>query len=343
MIQKALQKLIEKKSLSPEELQSCFQQIMGGKESPSLIASFLVALRMKGESAEELTAAALAMRQAAVPFKSQVQNLVDSCGTGGDHSNTFNISTAAALVAAGAGAKVAKHGNRSVSSQAGSADVLEALGIHVEISPELAEKCLEQTGFTFLYAPLYHPAMKNVASLRKELGLRTIFNLVGPLANPAQVKKQLMGVWDENYIDLMGEVLLKLGCQKALVVRSQDGLDEISLTAFTEVCELHAGKLRHYQIYPDKLGLKLCSKKDLLGGDSKANAEIIEAVLKGEKGPRRDVVVLNAAAILYVSDLVREIEIGIDRAEAAIDSGKALQVLEKLRRLSSREEMTIQP
>ncbi len=342
MIQKFLQKLIEKKSLSAEELQSCFLQMISGQANPSVVAAFLVALRMKGENAEELVAAATAMRQAAIPFKSSIQNLVDSCGTGGDHSHTFNISTAAALVAAAGGAKLAKHGNRSVSSQTGSADVLEALGIRVEISPELAEKCLQQTGFTFLYAPLYHPAMKNVAPIRKELGIRTIFNLVGPLANPAQVKRQLMGVWDENYIDLMGEVLLKLGCQKALVVRSQDGLDEISLTAFTEVCELHAGKLKHYQIYPDKMGLKTCTKKDLLGGDAKANAEIIEAIFKGEKGPRRDVVVLNAAAILYVSDLVREIELGIDRAEQAIDSGKALEVLNKLRALSSSEGIIIQ-
>ncbi len=341
MIQKSLQKLIEKKSLPSEELQSCFQQMMSGQVPASLMAAFLVALRIKGESAEELTAAAQALRKAAIPFESHVSNLVDSCGTGGDHSNTFNISTAAALVAAGAGAKVAKHGNRSVSSQAGSADVLEAMGIRIEISPKLAEECLEKVGFAFLYAPLYHPAMKYVAPLRKELGIRTIFNLVGPLANPAQVKRQLMGVWDDQYIDLMGEVLLKLGCQKALVVRSHDGLDEISLSTFTEVCELHAGKLRHYQIYPEKLGLKACSKKDLQGGDALSNAKIIEAVLQGEKGPRRDVVVLNAAAVLYVSDGVREIELGIDKAQEAIDSGKAMKVLEHLRRLSSREEVVL--
>lgn len=341
MIQKYLQKLIDKQSLEPEELQSSFQQMMSGQVSPAVMAAFLVALRMKGENVEELVAATQALRHAAVTFHSKVPNLVDSCGTGGDHSNTFNISTAAALVAAAAGAKVAKHGNRSVSSQAGSADVLEALGVRVEISPELAEKCLEQTGFAFLYAPLYHPAMKNVATVRKDLGLRTIFNLVGPLANPAHVKKQLMGVWDENYIDIMGEVLLKLGCQKALVVRSHDGLDEISLSTFTEVCELHAGKLKHYQIYPDKLGLKTCSKKDLLGGDAKTNAQMIEAILKGEKGHRRDVVVLNAAAVLYVSDLVRELEIGIDKAEEAIDSGKALKILEKLREITSREEVVV--
>lgn len=341
MIQKYLQKLIDKKSLESEELQACFHQMMSGQVAPALMAAFLVALRMKGENVEELVAATQALRHAAVPFQSKLANLVDSCGTGGDHSNTFNISTAAALVAAGAGAKVAKHGNRSVSSQAGSADVLEALGVRVEISPELSEKCLEQAGFAFLYAPLYHPAMKQVAGVRKELGLRTIFNLVGPLANPAHVKRQLMGVWDETYIDIMGEVLLKLGCQKALVVRSHDGLDEISLSTFTEVCELHAGKLKHYQIYPDKLGLKTCSKKDLLGGDAKTNAQIIEAVLKGEKGPRREVVVLNAAAVLYVSDWVREIEIGIDKAEEAIDSGKALKILEKLRELTSREEVVV--
>lgn len=341
MFQKILQKLIDKKSLEKDELQNCFQQIMLGQAPSTLVAAFLVALRMKGENAEELVAASIALRNAAVPFRSKVSNLVDSCGTGGDHSNTFNISTAAALVAAGAGAKVAKHGNRSVSSAAGSADVLEALGVRVEISPEMSEKCLEHTGFAFLYAPLYHPAMKHIAPIRKELGVRTLFNLVGPLANPAQVKRQLMGVWDENYIDLMGEVLLKLGCQKALVVRSQDGLDEISLSAFTEVCELHAGKLRHYQIYPDKLGLKTCSKKELMGGDAKTNAQMIEAILKGEKGHRRDVVVLNAAAVLYVSDLVREIEIGIDKAEEAIDSGKAIKVLEKLRELSSKEDVVI--
>jgi len=341
MIQKSLQKLIEKKSLAPEEIQACFQQMMSGQASVSAIAGFLVALRMKGETAEELSAATLALRHATIPFKSQVPNLVDSCGTGGDHSNTFNISTAAALVAAGAGAKVAKHGNRSVSSQAGSADVLEALGVHVEVRPELSAKCLERLGFAFLYAPLYHPAMKHVAPVRKELGIRTIFNLVGPLANPAHVKRQLMGVSDENHIDLMGEVLLKLGCQKALVVRSHDGLDEISLASFTEVCELHAGKLKHYQIHPAKLGLASCSKKELQGGDARANALMIEAILKGEKGPRRDVVVLNAAAILYVCDLVRELELGIDRAAAAIDSGKALHVLESLKALSSQEEVIV--
>ncbi len=341
MFQSVLKKLLEKKSLDAQEIQSCFQHILSGQVPPSLMAAFLVALRMKGENAAELAAASLALRKAAVPFETKISNLVDSCGTGGDHSNTFNISTAAALVAAAAGAKVAKHGNRSVSSQAGSADVLEALGVRIEISPQATEKCLQHTGFAFLFAPLYHPSMKYVASVRKELGIRTVFNLVGPLANPAQVKRQLMGVWDEAYIDLMGEVLLKLGCQKALVVRSQDGLDEMSLTTYTEVCELNAGKLSHYQIYPDKLGLKTCTKKDLLGGDAKVNAQIIEGIIKGEKGPRRDVVLLNAAAILYVSDLVRELELGIDKAEEAIRSGKALKVLEDLRHLTSKEEVVV--
>src|SRR4030095_13908990 len=309
--------------------------MMTGAATDAQIGSFLTALRLKGETPEELRAAVKVLRKMATPLKSVAVDLADTCGTGGDHSLTFNVSTAAALIAAGAGAKVAKHGNRSASSQAGSADVMEALGVSIDVKPEVTERRIQKTGFGFLFAPLYHPAMKFVAGPRREMGLRTLFNMVGPLANPAGVKRQLIGVWDPSFLELFGQVLLDLGAEHVLIVWGGDGLDEITLTTSTEICELKEGRLSRFTFDPKELGLDYCRKEDLKGGDAKANARFIEAVLRGEDSPRRDAAALNAAAVLYVAGKVPDLKEGFSLANEAIDSGRAIQVLNLLRQMNA--------
>jgi len=334
MIRTLLPKLMEKQDLTADEITECLQEMMTGAATDAQIGSFLTALRLKGERPEELKAAALAVRAMAKGLNAPFDDLVDTCGTGGDYSSSFNVSTAAALIAAGAGAKVAKHGNRSASSQAGSADVVEALGIQIEVKPELTERRIKETGFGFLFAPLYHPAMKFVAGPRRELGLRTLFNMVGPLVNPARVRRQLIGVWDPSFLDLFGGALRDLGCERAMVVWGGDGLDEITLTTSTEVCELKDKTLKRYTFDPKELGIEYCKKEDLKGGDAQANAGFIEAVLRGEDSPRRDVSALNAAAVLYVAGKASDLKEGFSKANEAIDSGRAFQVLQAVRRMN---------
>jgi anthranilate phosphoribosyltransferase len=335
MILTILPKLFAKQNLTSDEIAQCFQEMMTGAVTDTQISDFLLGLHVKGETVEEIEAAVKAIREKGVKFQSSLSDLVDTCGTGGDGAATFNISTAAALIAAGAGAHVAKHGNRSVSSQTGSADVLEALGVKVEVSPDLVKQTLEKTGFGFMFAPIYHPAMKFVAGARRALGIRTIFNLIGPLANPAGAKRQLIGVWDPRFLEIFGQVLLNLGTERALIVRGNDGLDEMTLTTTTEVCELGKGQLKSYTFDPRDLGLNYCEKSDLQGGDAQANARIIEAILKGKDSAKRDVAALNAAAVLYVAGIVSDLKTGLAKANEAIDSGNAFEVLEHLRKITN--------
>jgi anthranilate phosphoribosyltransferase len=333
MIRTILPKLLEKQDLTSIEVEDCFREMMSGAATDAQIGAFLIGLRSKGETRGEIEAAVRVVREMAEKLKTNTASWVDTCGTGGDYSSSFNISTAAALIAAGAGAQVAKHGNRSASSQAGSADVVEALGISLENSPETVEHSIKNHGFGFMFAPLYHPAMKFVAGPRRELGVRSIFNMIGPLVNPAKVRRQLVGVWSPDLLDLFGEVLLNLGAVKALVVCGEDGLDEITLTNTTEVCELSEGRLRRYLLDPKDFGLSYCGKSDLQGGDAKVNAQIIEQILKGEDSPRRDVAALNAAAVIYIAQLTTDLKTAFQMANEAIDSGRANRVLEQLRHI----------
>lgn len=310
---------------------------MGGKADPLVIAAFLTALRIKGETVEEIAAAARVLRKFVRPVKGAQKVILDTCGTGGDRSGTFNISTLSALAASGAGAVVAKHGNRSVSSRCGSADLLEKLGVDVEQVSLRAEEALKSCGIAFLFAPSLHPAMRHVAPIRRALGVRTIFNILGPLANPASARHQLLGVFSAALTRPMAEVLRALGSRHVLVVHGLDGLDEVTTTAATAVTELKQGRLKNFRVHPKQFGIKMATAGQLKGGDVETNAGIAEAILSGEKGSRRDVVVLNAACALYAADRVGSIGEGLDRAKEAIDSGKALEKLKLLREFSHRE------
>lgn len=324
----ALQKVVNGESLTQSEAKEIMNEMMSGKASTVKIASLLTALRMKGETVDELIGFAEGMREHATNiYHPLLADAVDTCGTGGDASNTFNISTAAAIVASAADVPVAKHGNRAASSKCGSADVLEALGIGIEFDPPTAERLFAKTGLCFLFAPLFHPAMRNVMPTRKELGFRTCFNLLGPLANPAGVTRQLLGVYDPKLTTVIAEVLAALGTKKALIVSSYDGLDEISIAAKTRVSELNQGKVVTYEIEPEQVGLSVGKKQEIIGGDPETNAAIIRRIFEGEKSSARDVVVLNAGAVLYIADHTRNIEEGVRMAEELIDQGKALQKL----------------
>lgn len=335
MIDQIILKLNQREDLTFDEVRTAFLEILDGFAQENEIADFLLALKAKGETATEIAEAVRVVREKAVSLKTGFLHLVDNCGTGGDQSSTFNISTAAALVAAAAGAKIAKHGNRAFSSQAGSADVLEALGIRVDISPAKTIQCIEQTNFGFLFAPYYHPALKRVGEIRKRLKTKTIFNLIGPLANPAFVKRQLIGVADAKHLSVFAEVLKDLQTEQAMIVHGQDGLDEISLTGLTDIDELKNGNITSSTFDPQKFGFIYCQKSDLLGGDAKVNAKIIESILMGEKSPRRDVVVLNASAILCLSGVAENIEEGIRKAQEGIDSGNATKVLTDLKNITA--------
>ncbi|MAG91576.1 anthranilate phosphoribosyltransferase [Candidatus Woesearchaeota archaeon] len=329
MITDIISKLVGKGNITQEEVESVFNEIMEGKATDVQIAGFLVALRLKGETIDDITTCAGLMREKAVKINPKVKNLVDTCGTGGDHSGTFNISTAAAFVASGAGVAVAKHGNRSVSSKCGSADVLRELGVKVELGPDKVEKCIEEVGIGFMFAPIFHPAMKNVAKARKELGVRTIFNILGPLLNPAHAKSQLIGVFDSGLLVTFAEVLKNLGSEHAMIVHG-NGLDEITLTGKTKVCELRNGKIETYEINPEEFGFKLTSLNELKGESPSENAKIINDVLSGAKGPKRDIVLLNAAAALLTAEVVKNYKEGIELAANSIDSGNALKKLKDL-------------
>lgn len=321
MLNEAIKKVVSGNDLSESESEEVMKGIMSGGELPSVVAGFLIGLKMKGEAITEITGCARAMRNMAVPVKLKSEYAIDTCGTGGDGGKTFNISTAASIIAAAGGVKVAKHGNRAVSSKSGSADVLKELGININLEKSKVEKSIDDLGMGFLFAPIYHSAMKNVAGIRRELGVRTIFNILGPLTNPAFVKGQVMGVYDNSLVEPIAKVLLNLGCERALVIHGNDGLDEITTTTATSVCEVKDGEIKKYEIKPEDFGMKLSSFEDIAGGDSKQNADIIIDILKGKTGPKRDIVVLNSAAALYVGKKAENIEDGIILASKIIDSG----------------------
>jgi anthranilate phosphoribosyltransferase len=305
-------------------------EIMQGEATPAQLAAFITALRMKGETAAEIAGCARIMRENAIRVRPQRADLVDTCGTGGDGSGTFNISTTAAFVAAGVGLGVAKHGNRSVSSRCGSADLMQALGVRIALSPGQVAQCIDEVGIGFLFAPAFHPAMKSAAAVRQEIGLRTIFNLLGPLANPARVSRQLLGVYNVELTVTLGETLHAMGSEHALVVYGANGLDELSNTGINKVSELHHGEVRTYDLDPRELGLPRANLRDLAGGDVEENARITRAVLQGQKGHRRDVVLLNAAAVLVVGEKARDLKEGLALAAQSIDSGRAFEKIGEL-------------
>ena len=329
-IQQALKKAIAREDLSREEMTAVMRQIMTGEATPAQIGGFLIALRMKGESIDEITAAAQVMRELATPVKTRAQHLVDTCGTGGDASGSFNVSTAAALVAAGAGAHVAKHGNRSVSSSSGSADVLEAAGVNLDVPPETVGRCIDEVGVGFLFAQKYHSAMRHAIGPRREMGVRTLFNVLGPLTNPAGAPNQVMGVFDGDLVEPIARVLGQLGSRHVLVVHADDGMDEISISAPTRVAELKDGDVRSYRIAPEEFGLQRAGAEAIRVGSAEESLRMIRSVLSGEAGPARDIVCLNAGAAIHVAGLAERLQEGIDKAAESIDSGRAQQVLDRL-------------
>lgn len=331
-IKEAIKKVIEGKDLTAEEMSDVMNEIMSGTTTSAQKGGFLATLKAKGETADELLGAAKALRNHTLKIDiKERKHLIDTCGTGGDGSKTFNVSTAVAIIAASGGAKIAKHGNRAVSSKSGSLDVLQELEIRTDYSKEESEKIIEENGMSFLLATTYNSGMKNVGKERGELGTRTIFNMLGPLLNPAQLTGQLMGVYDESLLETVGQVLLELGLDRAMVVHGNDGLDEITTTTTSTVCEVKDGKINKYIFDPTKYGIELASIEDLAGGSPKENAQIIIDILNGAKGPKRDIVVVNAGAALYVAKIVDSVEDGIKLANELIDSGKALKKYRELK------------
>ncbi len=330
MIKEAISKIILRKDLDHYEAKQSMDEIMSGNSKPSQIGAFLIALRMKGETVDEITGFAESMREKANRLNIDPQYAIDTCGTGGDGGKTFNISTAVAIIAAAGGVKVAKHGNRASSSKSGSADVLKELGVEIEMEPQMVKAEIEQVGFGFLFAQKYHTAMKYVADVRRELGTRTIFNVLGPITNPAFVKGQLLGVYDKALVHPIAEVLLNLGCERAMVVHGEDGLDEITTTSRTFVSEVKDGKIRDYTIDPIDFGIPYANLEEIAGGDPQMNAAIIKDILEGKDGAKRDIVVLNAAAALYVGKAVENLKDGISMAESILDSGLAREKLDQI-------------
>lgn len=335
MLKDAIKKLTERQNLSAEEAKSAMNEIMSGEATPAQIAAFLIAMRMKGETVDEITGCARVMREKVTRLNPKRRPLVDTCGTGGDGSNTFNISTTAAFVVAGAGVAVAKHGNRGVSSACGSADVLKQLGVKIDAEPSVVEKCIDEVGFGFMFAPGFHGAMKHAIGPRREVGVRTIFNILGPLSNPAFAEAQVLGVYDANLVEPLAHVLNNLGTRHAFVVNGKDGLDEVTTTSASTVAEAKDGQVKVSEFDPADAGIEQTAMENLLGGDAAANAEITESILRGEKGPRRDIVVLNAAFALAAADHAATVSEGIEAASTSIDSGAALEKLERLREVSS--------
>ena len=335
MIVAAISKLVEEQDLSEDEAAQAMRQIMEGGATPAQIAAFLIALRLKGETVSEITGCARIMREKATHIQAPYAHVIDTCGTGGDGAQTFNISTTAAFVVAGAGIPVAKHGNRAMSSRCGSADLLQELGVAIELSPEMAEKCLAEVGIAFLFAPLFHSAMKHAIGPRRDIGVRTIFNLMGPLTNPASAKCQLVGVYARELTEPLARVLGNLGSTRALVVHGADGLDEITITGDTYVAALDQGTVSSYMIRPEQFGLCRVPREALAGGDAPQNAAITLAVLDGQQGPHRDVVLLNAAAALVVAGAASDLQAGLQLAAQSIDSGAALEKLSRLQRFTS--------
>lgn len=337
MIKEAIIKIVNKEDLTFDEAYTVMNEIMNGETTPTQNAAFLSALSTKSAKAEttdEIAGCAAAMREHALPVDAG-ENLFEIVGTGGDGAQSFNISTTSALVAAAGGVRVAKHGNRAASSTCGTADCLEALGVKIEQEPEKCVELLDKAGMCFFFAQKYHASMKYVGAIRKELGFRTVFNILGPLTNPGHPSMQLLGVYDEYLVEPLANVLISLGVKRGMVVYGQDRLDEISLSAPTTVCEFKDGWFKSYVITPEDFGLKRCEKKDLVGGDPAENAEITRRILKGEKGPKRDAVLLNAGASLYICGKSDTFEAGVSLAGEILDSGKAYETLEKLIEVSN--------
>ena len=324
-----LGKLIKGESLSFAEMQGAMTGIMEGQWTPSQIGGFLIALRIKGEAPQEIAAAVTILREKSTLVPTSAKPVVDTCGTGGDHSGSFNISTAAAIVAAGGGVAVAKHGNKAVSSACGSANVLQELGVNLELTPEQVGDCVDKCRIGFLYAPKLHSSFKHVIGVRQELGQRTLFNLLGPMLNPARAKRQIIGVYDLNLTATLAHVLAELRSDHVMVVAGTDGMDEISLTAPTKVAELKDGEVLEYILNPQDLGFSLCAKEDLMGGDATANAAIIRGILDGKKGPALDIVLLNAGAALYVGGLAPDLKGGVALARKSVESRAARYTLER--------------
>jgi len=329
MIREAIAAVVSGRSLTMDEAASVMEEIMEGEVTPAQFGAFITALRLKGETVDEITGLARTMRAKAIPV-TVAEPVVDTCGTGGDGSATFNISTTAAFVVAGAGLKVAKHGNRAMSSQCGSADVLEALGVRLDLNAEQVQRCLQEVGIGFMFAPVFHPAMKYATAPRREIGIRTVFNILGPLTNPAGAKAQVLGVADGSLVEKLALVLQSLGCNHALVVHGEDGLDEITITGKTQVCELKEGSINSYAISPEDFGLSRASLNSLRGGTIDENAALLRSILEGAPGPQRDVVLMNTAAALVAGDRVETLGQGAALAKEVIDGGHALAKLEQL-------------
>lgn len=342
MLRETIGRIIEGQDLDADSMTKAVGVIMEGQATGAQIGAFLTAMRLKGESVDEIAGAAMALRDRCVKlpgFDGVAQkDLIDTCGTGGDGAGTVNVSTLAAITAAGAGARVAKHGNKSVSSLCGSADLLTALGVRIDVPPEIAARCLKEAGFAFLFAPLYHPAMKSVGPARQEMGIRTLFTLLGPQCSPAGVRRQVMGVYSQELVEVIAGVLGRLECERAMVVASSDGLDEISVCAPTTIAHLYEdGKIKVQAMDPDDLGIKTHEPESLKGGDPEHNAVVSFEFLKGAHGAVRDAVVVNASAALVVSGKTSDMSEGINMAREAIDTGKALEVLEKVKALTQAE------
>ncbi len=327
----AIAKVVAHQTLTGAEAHQAMGHIMEGDATPAQIASFITALAMRGETVEEITGFARAIREHAVTIAPKADHLVDIVGTGGDRLNTFNVSTTSAFVIAGAGGHVAKHGNRAASSRCGSADVLEALGINLQAAPEVVQACIEEVGFGFMFAPHFHPAFKHALSPRREIGIRTVFNILGPLTNPARARRYLQGAPSAAHTELMARVLAALGADRAFVVHGQDGMDEISISAPTQVSEVVDETVRTYTLNPEDLGFTRAPLEALRGGSPEENAEICVSILRGERGPRRDIVLLNAGAALVAAGLAGKIPEGAAQAARSIDSGAAYATLEALR------------
>ncbi len=330
MIQTAIARAVAREALSAEAACAAMEQILDGEATSAQIAALAVALRMKGETPDEIAGMATAMRRRVPPIRTRRTPLLDTCGTGGDSAGTFNISTTVAIVTAACGVAVAKHGNRAVSSRTGSADVLEALGVRIDLTPESAARSLDVVGITFLFAPNYHASLRHAAGPRREIGVRTVFNVLGPLTNPAGATRQLLGVYADALVRPVADVLRQLGSQRAWVVHGRDGLDELTVFERTHVAELRDGAVREFEVDPATHGLQHTDRQGVSGGDAGENAARTRAVLGGEKGPARSIVVLNTAAALLVADICETLEAGIARAEDAIDRGLAAAKLAEL-------------
>lgn len=334
MIKEAIKMLVSNINLSEIELAECMKEIMEGKTTNAQIGAFLTALRIKGETVDEITGAARIMREKAAVIRAP-EGVLDTCGTGGDMAHTFNISTTTAFVVAGAEVPVAKHGNRSVSSQSGSADVLEALGVKIDLPPEKVEKCLFETGFGFLFAPLFHPAMKYAIGPRREMGIRTIFNILGPITNPAGAKRQILGVFAGKLTETLATVLGNLGAVDAMVVHGEDGLDEVSISSRTKVSRFKDGEVKNFYIEPEDFGIWRNKIEHIRGGNKEENAAITLSILNGGKGPKREIVLMNSAVALIVAGKTEDFKIALSTASDSIDSGRALKKLEEVKRISN--------